>query len=128
MEKPNKLAHRIIQEIKKSSSTVGRTETDEPKTTELEYDNIELMINGKKTKCDIGIVVEYTVTWYIEDRAYDYPGAVEVKNVDYGIESIGINMEDGTILTEEQEEKILKENRDFLEDYIEEDMYNIAER
>lgn len=123
-----KLAEIIKEKITKSASSVGRIEYSGPYETELVYDDIELVINGKKTKCGVGMWVEYTAEWYIEEQTYDYPGAYEVRDVDYWIKSIGIDTEDGTIFTEEQEEKILEDNRKFLEDYIEEDMYEEAER
>lgn len=123
----NKLARIISEKIKKSASSVGDIQYSGPHKTELEYNNIELMINGKKTKCDINLWVEYTAKWYIEEQTYDYPGATEVRDVDYWIESIGIDKEDGTIFTEEQEKKILEENEDFLYDYIQEDVFDAAE-
>lgn len=122
-----KLAEIIKEKITKSASSVGNIEYSRPHKTELEYNNIELVINGKKTKCDINLWVEYTAEWYIEEQTYDYPGWAEVRDVDYSIEDIGIDTEDGTIFTEEQEKKILEENEDFLYDYIQEDVFDAAE-
>lgn len=124
MAKINKLAQIITNEIKKRATT----EHTGPFTEELIYDDIELMINGKKTKCSIGLWVEYTAEWYIEERTYDYPGWAEVRDVDYEItEFIMEALEDGTVFTEEQQEKIFEENERFLYEYIEDDIIEAAE-
>lgn len=116
-----KLAEIIKEQISKHAyiKTIG------PYETELVYDDIELVINGKKTKCGIGMDVEYTVD--IDEASDDLREFVTFEGVDYSITTLRVDIEDGTIFTEEQEEKILEENRTFLEDYIAHDMDNIAE-
>lgn len=122
--KDNKLAKIITEQIKKSARNSANVSWD----TELIYDNIELMINGKKTKCSIGMWVEYTANWTIEEDTYDEPGYAEIDDIDYEITDFSMDeLEDGTIFTEEQQEKIFDENREFLYDYIEDDVLEAAE-
>ena len=119
----NKLAEIIKEQITKRAYH----KSSGPHNISLLYEDMDLVINGKKTKCNVEVWVEYTAEWHVEDQIEDYPGAADLETVDYWITEIGIDTEDGTIFTEEQEQKILKDNKKFLEDYIEEDVYNAAQ-
>ena len=119
--KDNKLANKIKEEITKMAKSYnsGHNSNNE---AEIEYDDIELMIDGQKKRCSIIVNVTFSFDWWREDDTYWEPGDSGIDDLDYGINWIGIECKDGTIYTEEQENKILEDNYKYLEDYIESDV------
>lgn len=121
MAKINKLAQIITEKIKKSAS-IEEGETEE---RDMLLDDVELMIDGQKKKCRIYVNVEYTP---IYDVGSDDFGEVRfVEDVAYTILDIGIDdTEDGTVYTEEQQKKILEENKKIVNKEIYREVHSWA--
>lgn len=114
----NKLAEKISKEIIKTASKTGRDNGE----FEKDYLDVELVINGEKKVCYVNVIAEFEFDWYYEEDTYWEPGERKVESLDIWINEIGIEGKDGTIYTKEQEDKILEDNRAYLEDLIEDDV------
>lgn len=120
----NKLANKIVEEIKKSART-----REGYNNKEIEFDkdeDIELVIDGEKKKCRVWLLAEYSYYWYEEMPTYWEPGDREIKKLDIWIKDIGIEPEDGTVYSREKEKQILDENREVLTRFIEDDITDAA--
>lgn len=115
----NKLANRINEEINKYAKYKEGTNNNE---TTLEYEDINLVIDGKKIKCDIMLNVDFSFDWWIEESTKDEPEYSGIKNLDYNITNLDIACKDATIYTDDKQQEILSENRQYLNDLIEEDI------
>lgn len=115
----NKLANNIIQEIKKTARYHSGQDNGH---FEKDYDNVELVINGEKVKCYVDVDADFEFDWFYEDDTYWEPGQRKIEKLDFWINKIGVSDIDGTIYTEEQEDKILEENRKTIEELIEDDI------
>jgi len=118
----NKLANIISEKIKKSAyHEDGPTEE-----RDMELENVELTIDGKKKKCRIYVNVEYTPTYDVgSDGLREFR---TLEDVDFSILDIGIvEDEDGTIYAEDKEKQILKENQETIDAAIYHEVFNWAE-
>lgn len=89
---------------------------------EKDYDNVELIINGKKKICSVYIDADYEFKWYREKQTYWEPGDSSIESLDISINSISVYDNDGNEYDEQLCEKILEDNREYLEDLIEDDV------
>lgn len=124
--KENKLAKIISGEIKKVAWNKNKSGHNINDIT-LEYEDVELQIDGKKKECDISLEIELEFDWYIEKDTYWEQGDSGVKNIKFWITKINIGDKEGVVYTEEQEDKILEDNRKYLDDLIEYDVEEKAE-
>lgn len=89
---------------------------------EQDYEDVELIVNGEKKKCDILIEAYFEFDWYYEEQTYWEPGDRSIEKLDISIENIYVSDKDGNEYSEEQNQKILEDNREYLESLIEDDI------
>lgn len=118
----NKLADIISQKIQKNA----QREYGSTQQKDMELEDVELIIDGKKIKCKVWINVEYTPIYAIDSD--DLREFKTLEDIDYTILEMGIvETEDGTIYTEEQEKTILKDNQQLLDEDIYDKLYSWEE-
>lgn len=122
----NKLADIITTEITKTAkSRQGHNENE----IDILLEDISLKIDNEEKKCTVGLTIEMSFDWWIDEETYWEPEDKGIKNLDYWIKDITIDCEDGTIYSEEKQRDILHNNREHLNDLSEElvetEAYNI---